>query len=36
MKIGSERHGVDHDWLLVRIVVEDHDLEESAGPIPHR
>ena len=33
MKLGTQRHGVDHDGLLLRVVVEDHDLEQPAGAV---
>jgi hypothetical protein len=33
MELGTQCHGVDHDGLLLRVIVEDHDLEESAGSV---
>jgi hypothetical protein len=33
MELGSYRHGVDHNRLLVWIVIEDHDLQESPGRV---
>jgi hypothetical protein len=33
MKRGSQGHGVDHNRLLVWVVVEDHDLQQAAGPV---
>lgn len=26
MELGSKRHGVDHDWFLIWVVIEDDDL----------
>jgi hypothetical protein len=33
MELGTQGHGVDHDRLLVRVIVEDHDLQEPAGAV---
>lgn len=33
MELGSKRHRVDHDWLFVWVVIEDDDLQQSAGAI---
>ncbi len=33
MKLRAQRHSVDHDRLLLWVVIEDHDLEQSAGSI---
>ncbi len=30
MELWAQRHGMDHDRLLVCVVVEDDDLEKSA------
>jgi hypothetical protein len=33
MELGSKRHRVDHDWFLIWVVIEDDDLQQSAGTI---
>lgn len=33
MELGTQGHGVDHDGLLLGVIVEDHDFEESAGAV---
>jgi hypothetical protein len=33
MELGTQGHGVNHDGLLLRVVVEDHDLEKPAGAV---
>lgn len=33
MELGTQGHGVDHDGLLLGVIVEDHDLEEPAGAV---
>jgi hypothetical protein len=33
MKFGAQWHCVDHDRLFVRVVVEDHHLQQAAGPV---
>jgi hypothetical protein len=33
MEVGSQGHGVDHNRLLLRVVVEDHNLQEPAGSV---
>jgi hypothetical protein len=33
MKFGAQGHCVDHDRLLVRVVVEDHHLQQATGPV---
>ena len=33
MELGTQCHGVDHDGLLLGVIVEDHELEEPAGSV---
>jgi hypothetical protein len=33
MELGTQGHGVDHDGLFLRVIVEDHDLQEPAGAV---
>ena len=33
MELGTQGHGVDHDGLLLGVIVEDHDLEQPAGAV---
>jgi hypothetical protein len=33
MELGTQGHGVDHDGLLLWVIVEDHDLEGPAGAV---
>jgi hypothetical protein len=33
MEFGSQGHGVDHNRLFLRVVVEDHNLHEPARPV---
>jgi hypothetical protein len=33
VELGTQGHGVDHDRLVLRVIVEDHDLEEPSGAV---
>lgn len=33
MELRSKRHRMDHDWFLIWVVIEDDDLQQSAGTI---
>lgn len=33
MELWSQRHRVDHERLLVGIVIEDNDLQEPTGKV---
>jgi hypothetical protein len=33
MKFGAQWHRVDHDRLLVRVVIEEHHLQQATGPV---
>jgi hypothetical protein len=33
MKFGAQWHCVDHDRLLVGVVVKDHYLQQTTGPV---